>query len=99
MLIKQRSLSLPRNMALVTFGKLLTVFSIKVITNLDSLNASGPECFPVVILKNCEHELFSICYLATPRPALGHCKEGSLTHLMLITAFCLCLAKSSPRAS
>ena len=29
----------------------------KVITNLDSSKASGPDCFPVVVLKNCEPEL------------------------------------------
>ena len=29
----------------------------KVITNLDSSKASGPNCIPVVILKNCEPEL------------------------------------------
>ena len=29
----------------------------KVITNLDSPMASGPDCIPVVILKNCEPEL------------------------------------------
>ena len=29
----------------------------KVITNLDSLKASGPDCIPVVVLKNCEPEL------------------------------------------
>ena len=28
-----------------------------VIVNLDSSNASGPDCIPVVVLKNCEHEL------------------------------------------
>ena len=28
-----------------------------VITNLDSLKASGPDCIPVVVLKNCEPEL------------------------------------------
>ena len=27
---------------------------IKVITNIDSSNASGPDCIPVVVLKNCE---------------------------------------------
>ena len=39
-----------------------------VITNLDSSKASGPDCIPVKILKNCEldlsyilAELFSIC--------------------------------------
>ena len=30
---------------------------IKVITNLDLSKASGPDCIPVVVLKNCEPEL------------------------------------------
>ena len=34
----------------------------KVIINLDSSKASGPECIPVVVLKNCEPEL--ACILA-----------------------------------
>ena len=29
----------------------------KVIMNLDLSKASGPDCIPVVVLKNCEHEL------------------------------------------
>ena len=29
----------------------------KVIMNLDSSNAFGPDCIPVVVLKNCEPEL------------------------------------------
>ena len=29
----------------------------KIITNLDSSKASGPDCIPVVVLKNCEPEL------------------------------------------
>ena len=40
----------------------------KVITNLDSSKVSGPDCIPVVVLKNCESELsyilaelFNIC--------------------------------------
>ena len=42
--------------------KLLNIFITlkmvkKVITNLDSPMASGPDCIPVVILKNCEPEL------------------------------------------
>ena len=32
----------------------------KVIMNLDLLKASGPDCIPVVDLKNCEPEL---CYI------------------------------------
>ena len=40
----------------------------RVITNLDSSKASGPDCIPVVVLKNCESdfshilaELFNMC--------------------------------------
>ena len=29
----------------------------KVITNLDSSKVSGPDCIPLVVLKNCEPEL------------------------------------------
>ena len=29
----------------------------KVITNIDSSKASGPDCIPVVVQKNCEPEL------------------------------------------
>ena len=122
MLLKQKSPSFPRNLALGTFDELLIVFSTKVnllyvlystdqrccllhlikqnyllknfsknsnlddsgislpvfpsrtnlklhnisitakmvkkiITNLDSSKASGPDCIPVVVLKNCEPEL------------------------------------------
>ena len=119
MLIKQKSPSLPRNLALVTSGELPIVFSTKVnlpvfdgpevlssvsdkanlfaenfslnsnlddsgmslpvfpsrtnlklhsisvapkmvrkvIMNLDLSKASGPDCVPVVVLKNCESEL------------------------------------------
>ena len=32
----------------------------KVITNLDSSKATGPDCIPVVVLKNCEPELLYI---------------------------------------
>ena len=32
---------------------------------------------------------FLNCYLATPRPTLGHYQGDSLTHPMLITAFCI----------
>ena len=32
----------------------------KVIINLDLSKASGPDCIPVVVLKNCEPELFYI---------------------------------------
>ena len=117
MLIKQKGPLLPRNLALMTFGKLLIVFSTKlnllyfnglevlssacdkaklraesfsknsklddsgislpvflfkanlkldisvtpkmvkkVITNLDLSKASGPDCIPVVVPKNCELE-------------------------------------------
>ena len=132
MLLTQKRPSLPRNLALVTFGELLIVFSTNVnvipplfngpgvlstasdkaklfaknfsensnlddsgiflpvfpsktnlklhnisitpkmvknvIMNLDSSKASGPDCIPVVVLKNCEPKLsyilakiFNIC--------------------------------------
>ena len=32
----------------------------KFITNLDSSKTSGPDCIPVVVLKNCEPELSHI---------------------------------------
>ena len=32
----------------------------KVIMNLDSAKASGPDCIPLVVLKNCEPELLYI---------------------------------------
>ena len=32
----------------------------KVITNLDSSKVSGPDCIPVVVLKNCDPELSNI---------------------------------------
>ena len=32
----------------------------KVITNIDSSKASGPDCIPMVALKNCEPEVFYI---------------------------------------
>ena len=47
----------------------------KVITNLDSSKASGPDCIPVVVLKNCEPELsyiiaklFNICLKESSLP-------------------------------
>ena len=47
-----------------TLGELLVVFSTKVnmlyllyLTNLDLSKASGLDCVPVVVLKNCEPEL------------------------------------------
>ena len=117
MLIKQKSPVLPRNLALLTSGKLLIVFSTKVnllyllyskaklfhenfsknlgislpvfpprtnfrlhnisvtpkmvkkvIMNLDLSKKSGPDCIPVVVLKNCKPglsyvlaELFNKC--------------------------------------
>ena len=49
----------------------------KVITNLDSSKVSGPDCIPVVVLKNCEPELslilaklFNICLKGSCFPVL-----------------------------
>ena len=44
----------------------------KVITNLDSSEASGPDCIPVVFLKNCEPELSYIL-----AKLFNMCLEGS----------------------
>ena len=52
MLIKQKNPLLSRNVALVT-----STMVKKVIMNLDLSKASGPDCIPVVVLKNCEPEL------------------------------------------
>ena len=35
----------------------------KATTNFDSSKASGPDCIPVVVLKNCEPELFNKCLM------------------------------------
>ena len=55
----------------------------KVITNLDSSKASGPDCIPVVVLKNCELELsyillelFSLCLKESC--SLGCWKDSSV---------------------
>ena len=138
MLLKQKSRSLPRNLALGTFCELLIVFSTKLnksaipplfngsevlssasdkaklfaknfsknsnlddsgislpvfpsrtnlklhnisitpkmvkklITNLDSSKASGPDCILVVVLKNCEPELSYI-----PAKLFNMCLKGS----------------------
>ena len=47
----------------------------KVITNLDSSKTTGPDCIPVVVLKNCEPELlyilaelFNMCLLESGFP-------------------------------
>ena len=52
----------------------------KVITNLDSSKASGPDCTPVVVLENCEPglsyipaELFSMCLKESYLPNCWEC--------------------------
>ena len=47
------------NLKLHNITKTLMIVK-KVITNLDSSKASGPDCIPVVVLKNPEHELLYI---------------------------------------
>ena len=44
----------------------------KVVMNLDLSKASGPDCIPVVVLKNCEPELS--CILAK---LFNMCLKGS----------------------
>ena len=59
----------------------------KVIINLDLSKASGPDCIPVVVLKNCEPELsyilaelFNICLKESCFP---DCWKGSSLSLIL----------------
>ena len=61
----------------------------------------------VKIIKLCKTELscmlwiffFFNCYLAVPRPTLGHSQGDSLTNSMLITAFCTYSTQRSLGAS
>ena len=73
----------------------------KVITNLDSSKASGPDCISVVVPKNWEFEisyilaeLFSMCLKESSFP---DCWKVSLVVLLLKAAallvFFLCLVK------
>ena len=52
-----------------------------VIKNIDSLKASGPDCIPVVVLKNCEPELSDILAelfnLCLKEPCFPDCWEIS----------------------
>ena len=57
MLIKQKSPSLPWNLALGIIKGWLKKMIKKVITNLYSSKASGPACIPVAVLKNPKLEL------------------------------------------
>ena len=62
----------------------------KVITNLDSPMASGPDCIPAVVLKNCEPEfsyilaeLFSTCLKESCFPDYWKVSSWSLYLRML----------------
>ena len=62
----------------------------KVITNLDSSKASGPDFIPVVVLKNCEPELsyilaglFNMCLKESCFPIVGRCLRWFLCLRML----------------
>ena len=46
-----------QNYLLKNFSKNSNLDDSGVITNLDSSKASGPDCIPVVVLKNCEPKL------------------------------------------
>ena len=51
----------------------------KVITNLDSSKASGPDCIPVMVLNNCEPELSYILaelFNASERVLFSRLLEG-----------------------
>ena len=40
-----------------------------------------------ILAYHCSNLIFLNCYLAAPRPTLGHCRGGRLTNPKLITAF------------
>ena len=72
-------------------------------TNLDSSKASGPDCIPVVVLKNCEPELsyilaelFNMCLKELCFPYWSHCMLGKSALLKINTLlnFFLWLVKS-----
>ena len=54
----------------------------KIITNLDSSKASGPDCIPVLVLKNCEPELSHILVelfnMCLKEPCFPDCWKVSL---------------------
>ena len=60
---------------------------------LDKSHGKGLHLLSVLILVGnlITHWNFFSCCLAAPLPTLGHFWGGSLSHLMLITVFCLCL--------
>ena len=72
----------------------------KIITNLDSSKASGPDCIPVVVLKNCEPELLYI--LAEPfkmclkESCFPDCWKASLVVLVFKNVGEMSTAKNYP---
>ena len=52
-----RTLILMTLVSLYLFSLLKLICNCKVIMNLDLSKASGPDCIPLVVLKNCEPEL------------------------------------------
>ena len=58
----------------------------KVITNLDSSKASGPDCIPAVVLKNCEPEhlyiLAELCNMCLKESCFPDCWKVSLVVLV-----------------
>ena len=54
----------------------------KVITNLDSSKASGPDCIPVVVLKNCQREpsyiLAELCNMFLKESCFADCWRVSM---------------------
>ena len=55
--------------------------------NLDPLRASGPDCIPVVVLKNCEPELSYILANLINRCLKQSCFPGSWKISLVIPVF------------
>ena len=59
----------------------------EVITNLDSSKASGPDCIPVVVLKNCEPELSCIAAKLFTQCLKGSCFPDCWKVSMVVPVF------------
>ena len=73
----------------------------KVIMNLDLPKASGPDCIPVMVLKNCElelsyilAELFTKCLKESCFPDCWKVGKGLQLKTTALLVFFLCLVKS-----
>ena len=58
---------------------------VKVKTNLNSSKASGPDCIPVLVLKNCETELLYILLIFFTNLSLVEFQGRYLASFLLLS--------------